>query len=171
MPSITEKREPSRKELNKIKKPSLKADALKHTYNNEIQGFQDNINRLEKARSNTTSGALYAIFFLLAIAAAVATLIYLIRNVDFKLLLHLGAPAVAFVVVILIAVVIDSIAGGVKKKKLQKEIEFYQQRIKDKKEELAVELSKVANDDKAAQQRYNAQRQEVINATKAEFAP
>ena len=66
--------------LNTLKKPLLKADVLKNRCKSDIESLQKDIAKLEKSStSNPHSGALYGIGFLLAIAAAIATLVFL-RN-------------------------------------------------------------------------------------------
>ena len=160
------------KGLSKIKKPHLKADALKTTYNSEIDSLRNDLSDLEKAHSSSSdSAALYGIFFLLAIVAAVVTLIVLIRNVEFKFLLHLGSSAVVFVAVMLIAILIDSISSSKKKKKNQAEIEICKQRIKEKQAKLKIELANVEDEDNASLREYELQHQQIIDNAKAEFIP
>lgn len=158
--------------LNTLKKPLLKADVLRNRCQSDIEFLQKDIAKLEKSSSgNPHSGALYGIGFLLAIAAAIATLVFLIKKYSFNPIVHLTISGVSFIAVIVIVAIIDSLMSKKQKAKKQIEIELLQQRITEKEAQLKVEQENVAEEDRATTKAYQAKRQAAIDEANAEFTP
>ena len=158
--------------LNTLKKPLLKADVLKNRCKSDIESLQKDIEKLEKSStSNPHSGALYGIGFLLAIAAAIATLVFLIKKYSFNPIVHLTISGVSFIAVIVIVAIIDSLMSKKQETKNLEEIDVLHQRIKEKEAQLKVEQAKVAEEDRATTKAYQAKRQAMIDEANAEFTP